>query len=206
MRLVRPKSCAFINFCDTGAARALQAKFGGSEDAGLEIGGKRLTVNFARARPCKDEQLKQVAEGARRKLKVFLPEHISSEQLIGMLGHKAEQLVDSASVPMTEAEASRTRAEMAGEEDGESPPPTPTHAVRLDFSSLSTAIAVKGSLEALGGSSAVSGVDFVIEPVMAPEEIQALLQATSETGGELAEIVSEEVAEGVQEPPAEALE
>jgi len=152
MRLVRPKSCAFINFCDTGAARALQAKFGGSEDAGLEIGGKRLTVNFARARPCKDEQLKQVAEGARRKLKVFLPEHISSEQLIGMLGHKAEQLVDSASVPMTEAEASRTRAEMAGEEDGESPPPTPTHAVRLDFSSLSTAIAVKVRLQRAEGA------------------------------------------------------
>jgi len=68
------------------------------------------------------------------------------------------------------------------------------------------ALVRQGSLEAPGGTSAVSGVDFVVEPVMAPQEIQALLQATSETGGELAEIVSEEVAEGVQEPPAEALE
>ena len=95
------------------------------------------------------------------------------------------------------------------------------------------ALVRQGSLEAPGGTSAVSGVDFVVEPVMAPQEIQAvlpaalfaatapctwafdsrvrtlsqaLLQATSETGGELAETASEEAAEGVQEPPAEALE
>jgi len=186
-------------------ARALQAKYTASSEVALEVEGKRLTVNFARARACTEDQLKRVAEGARRKLRVRLPESISAEQLIQMLGHKAEQLVDSSSLPLTEAEMSQSLSEAEGKEaaDSSSPPPPATHALRLDFSSVSAAIAVKGSLEALTGASAVSGVEFVVEPVMSPEEIQAMLPATPAAVAEPEEAEGEETTGSLQ---AEALE
>eukprot|EP00966_Prymnesium_polylepis_P291393 6730722-Prymnesium_polylepis.1 len=50
LRLVRPKSCAFINFAEEDVACAVRAKFTASDDAAPEVHGKRLTVNYAKAR------------------------------------------------------------------------------------------------------------------------------------------------------------
>ena len=42
-----------------------QAKFTMNEESGPELNGKRLTVNFAKARPCTEDQLQRLEEGAR---------------------------------------------------------------------------------------------------------------------------------------------
>lgn len=116
--------------------------------------------------------------GARRKLRVRLPESISAEQLAELVGHKMEQLVDSGETSHVEPHPSPHPNDGSGEEgDIPSRPPPATHAMRLEFSSVSTAIAVKASLEALPGKTAVSGVDFIVDPVATAEEIQAMMPA-----------------------------
>jgi len=187
MRLVRPKSCAFINFADEAVARALQAKFTQSEDAAPEINGKKLNINFAKARPRVSEEGEQIAQGARRKLRVRLPANITIDQLKEHLGHKAEMLTHAEDLPCEESEVAPAPAaappaadppEAEGVE-GAAPAtpverPPATHKINLSFSSVAMAISVKESLEALTGELTVSGVEFIVEPVASAEEIAAL--------------------------------
>ena len=92
LRLVRSKSCAFLNLCEEKVAVALHAMFTETPGAAPAVGGKRLTVNFAKARPCTDDQLKRIYdEGARRTLRVWLPRRHSLAWLRSSLGAAREE-------------------------------------------------------------------------------------------------------------------
>ena len=107
LRLVRTKSCAFINLCHEEVAEALHAKFTSREGAEAPlILGKTLTVNFAKARPCTDEQLAVIADGARRRLRVIVASSsgFGEARLRAAVGTKAESILHVSQEPLTPAE------------------------------------------------------------------------------------------------------
>ncbi|KAL3896386.1 MAG: hypothetical protein SGPRY_013285 [Prymnesium sp.] len=160
MRLVRPKSCAFINFADETVARALQAKFTENEEASPEINGKKLTINFAKARPRISEESEQILQGARRKLRVETPTYVEDLPCVDAETAPAPPLSPPAEEGADAAPVAR---------------PAATHKLLLSFSSVAVAISVKAALEALTGELTVSGIDYIVDPVASEEEIAALL-------------------------------
>jgi len=163
LRLMRPKSCAFINFHREEVARALVAKYTASEEAAPHVGGKRLTVNFAKARPCSDEQLKRITDGARRKLRLTATAGTAEETLRSLLGHKEEMLLSLKLQPPVES--------MAGEA-ADSPV-----IADLAFTSVAAAISAKAALtQTTEGQQPpiVVSAEFILEPVAALEDLQAM--------------------------------
>ncbi len=166
LRLMRQKSCAFINFSDEATAKVIVDAFGARSSKSIEIDGKQLTVNYAKVRPCKEEQLAKFASGVRRKL---LVKHaagttLSAEAIIAATGAQtANTLLGVASVDALE--------EGSGE-----------HAVtRLEFISVAAAEAAKAALETeekadenegeaevVATTLKVLGVEYLVEPVEAP--------------------------------------
>tara|TARA_B100000513_G_scaffold186064_1_gene107583 strand:- start:453 stop:2438 length:1986 start_codon:yes stop_codon:yes gene_type:complete len=166
LRIVRPKSCGFVNFHDERVAHALLARFTASEEAAPMVGEKKLTVNFAKARPCSAQQLKRITDGARRKILVRFPKAKTSEEVLEVLGHKTELLVHHEMLGTTPAEPA---ADGAADTEAEAPSGEEC-TVRLEFCSVSAAIAAKFSLEAIEGDHAVLGVEFLVEPTSITEE------------------------------------
>uniref|UniRef100_A0A7S4BLX7 RRM domain-containing protein n=2 Tax=Chrysotila carterae TaxID=13221 RepID=A0A7S4BLX7_CHRCT len=199
MRLLRPKSCAFINFHDTNVAQALLAKFTSSEEAAPVVGGKRLTVAFAKARPCSEEQNKRIAEGARRKISVAAAPGTKVEQLLERLGAKAELL----SHTVVDPEAAAAAESAAPAEEGKDA--VDKLCVQMEFGSLGTALAAKAALLAEGDPSVLS-VDFVVEPTCSEEEIQAMLPVATAAAADEAQAEPEatERNDGAEEATAEA--
>ena len=114
LRLVRPKSCAFINLCNEEVAQALHAKFTTENGANApEIHGKRLTVNFAKARPCADEQLNLIANGARRRLRILVPEGYGVDEFKAAMGTKSESVLAVADEGLTPEDEELLRALVA---------------------------------------------------------------------------------------------
>jgi hypothetical protein len=94
----------------------------------------------------------------------------AQQALTNALGHKAEQLLETA----VEADAAAAGAEPNDEEEQEA-------TLRLDFLSVSAALAAKATFEAL---DSVASAEYVVEPVTEP----ALLEpAAPDADAELAE-------------------
>uniref|UniRef100_A0A7S0LF26 RRM domain-containing protein n=1 Tax=Coccolithus braarudii TaxID=221442 RepID=A0A7S0LF26_9EUKA len=198
MRLVRPKSCAFVNFNDQHVAEALVAKYTSSESAAPVLNGKRLTVNFAKARPCKEEQLVAVSQGARRKLQVVAAAGTDEDELRGRLGHKAESLILSVVEPAEDA----TGAGGAGETDAE---PAELR-IRMEFSNISAAIHAKEILLS-EGQPEVLRAEYILEPVLSELELQALLPVAEASDAAAGDAVAPPLEECVPstEPAADAV-
>ena len=199
LRLVRAKSCAFLNFCNEDVAAALYAKFKLTHDATPpEINGKHLTVNFAKARPCDEAQLARITDGARRTLRIVTPAHMDEDTLRSALGTgRAESIVHFESVPLAQgeggAQAQRGQAlaaESAAAEAADSAADAASTvgsslAFVMSFSSVTAAISAKAALESLGGhpgpdgvvTVAVDAVSYVVTPVLSDNELAALIAA-----------------------------
>ena len=204
LRLVRPKSCAFINLCNEEVAQALHAKFTTENGANApEIHGKRLTVNFAKARPCADEQLNLIANGARRRLRILVPEGYGVDEFKAAMGTKSESVLAVADEGLTpedeelllstkmaaaaveaEAPAAAPASEDADAAEGgvsgapaaAKPSAEPaTHALVASFSSVTAAIAAKADLDKVACL-----VSYVANTVLSEEELEALLEAAKE--------------------------
>ena len=209
LRLVRPKSCAFINLIDEEVAQALHAKFTTNDgEEAPELRGKKLTVNFAKARPCTDEQIALIANGARRRLRIVARPGFGAEQLKIAVGSKAESVLEIEEKPLAKDEenaganapaaapseaagapaaedANGTDAAAEGEngstEAGENggAAASPTHALEVSFSSVTAAIAAKADLEK-STMPAVCTVVYIMNSVLSDEELKALIEAAQE--------------------------
>ena len=201
LRLVRAKSCAFLNFCTADVAAALHAKFKLTQDAAPpEIHGKHLTVNFAKARPCDEAQLSRITDGARRTLRIVTPAHMDEDKLRSALGTgRAESIVHCESVPLTQgeggqavaveaaaaAEVAPAAADAADAANGAGDAASTAGsslAFVMSFSSVTAAISAKAALESLsvvpgpgGVALEVGTVSYVVTPVLSDEELAALI-------------------------------
>ena len=93
LRLVREKSCAFLNFTTDEVAAALYAKFALLSQGTLELHGKALTVNYAKARPCTEDHLSKIETGARRKLRLLAPASLTPSEARKAPGIKGESIL-----------------------------------------------------------------------------------------------------------------
>jgi hypothetical protein len=69
-------------------------------------------------------------------------------------------------------------------------PPLPSHALLLEFSSVTAAIGAKATLEAAKNEAAVSSVSFTVEHSLSAEEIAELISA-SEAASQAAEAAAQ---------------
>lgn len=151
---VRPKSCAFINFFSEETAVAILDRFGGSEATLPTLHGHRITMNFAKARPCSDEQLARYRQGARRSLQLVHRRETTHEAILAAIGHRAEMVLRIEEEPgWAEAEeGGGERAEAGGDSAGGggragARQVEETVVTRVDFSSVGAACAAHDILE-----------------------------------------------------------
>ena len=196
LRMVRPKSCVFVNFVHEAVAVALQARYGGAAGDMADFGGARLNVNFAKARPCAAELLRQVDEGARRTLDLTLRAPASAAAVRAMLGEGRDALLgcepqgEPAEPAAAEAAAAEPAAAAEAAEAAAADSPSAAAAggaayVRfvLDFSSIGGAIGARAALEAAAEPPAA--LEYVVAPVLSMAEIEAMAprQADAAEGG-----------------------
>ena len=195
LRMVRPKSCVFVNFVHEAVAVALQARYGGAAGDMADFGGARLNVNYAKARPCAAELLRQVDEGARRKLDLTLRAPASAAAVRAMLGEGGDALLgcEPQGEPAAEAAAAEAAAAAAATEAAEAAAAdSPSAAAAggpayvrfvLDFSSISGAVGAKAALEAAAEPPAA--LEYGAAPVLSLAEIEAMTprQADAAEGG-----------------------
>ena len=183
LRVVRAKSCAFVNLCNEQVAEALHVKFtlNNSEAAPLIL-GKQLTVNFAKARPCTNEQIMQIERGARRHLRVLAPAGFGPQQLRMAMGARADTvLVEITQMPLTTSEAeAHARVEIPLNDASAEHVATstmgiaPAHALCASFSSIMAATVMKEELEGAPHSMLCS---YVANPVLSESELESMLTA-----------------------------
>jgi len=70
------------------------------------VHGKRLTVNFAKARPCDEAQIMRIIDGARRTLRIVAPSSMDELKLRAALGPgRSESIVYCEPVPLADGES-----------------------------------------------------------------------------------------------------
>jgi hypothetical protein len=147
---VRPKSCAFINFFSEDSAVAILARFGASEATLPTLHGHRITMNFAKARPCSDELMARYRQGARRSLRLVHGRETPGEAILGAIGHRAEMVLRVEEEPDWaeadgRAEGGHDTAAGGGVAAGRRAEGTVV--TRIDFSSVGAACAAHEILE-----------------------------------------------------------
>ena len=175
---VRPKSCVFVNFALEAVAVALQARYAGAAGDMADFGGARLNVNFAKARPCPAELLRQVDDGARRMLALTLRTAATEACVRVLLGESCDALLGCE--PQGEpAEAAAADSPSAASAAG------PTYmGFVLDFSSIAGAVAAKAALESAehGDMEPPAAVEYVAAAVLSAAEIEAMTPRQADVG------------------------
>ena len=180
---VRPKSCVFVNFALEAVAVALQARYAGAAGDMADFGGARLNVNFAKARPCPAELLRQVDDGARRMLALTLRTAATEACVRVLLGESCDALLGCE--PQGEpAEAAAAEAAAADSPSAASAAGPTYMGFVLDFSSIAGAVAAKAALEAAqhGNMEPPAAVEYVAAAVLSAAEIEAMMPRQADAG------------------------
>lgn len=177
----------FLNFVTERVAEALYAKFTlPPDEQKLDKNGKRLTINFAKARPCDEPQLERIADGARRTLRVDAVLSVDETVIRATLGNGRSEAILSCRRDegagerreMAEGEAAQSEGGASDAEPHSTGDANGGPRVQwiVSFSSVTAAVSAREVLNAQSDAPQQIGPATYIEtPVLGDEELDELI-------------------------------